>query len=217
MKTNGSLKCLFAIMLLVTAFGAFAAAMSQNGVFVFTAPDKTSFWRTATNNVISLPVYYPKGAGSATLEVRGTGYFRTYSGLPEGIFDLVLPAPEKAQNENVYELKLVFDDGPVRMARLGVLAGAYGRCEGVTRCVFNRESSDWTSFFRRAVIPVAQETISLAVNGKDVPLLLDGARGWHVLCADRASARLELVLSDSGGNYSAVLFGYPPGFLLFFR
>ena len=57
---------------------AFAASeMMSDRMFVHVRPELSSFWRTATNNVVELPVDMPKTATTATLHVEGSGYERT--------------------------------------------------------------------------------------------------------------------------------------------
>lgn len=212
---NGLLKT--AALFLAAALSSAAAGATGGGGIVYTAPDETSFWRTATNNVITLPVHFPRGASSAELEVRAWRYRRVYGGLQEGDFNLELPAPTDPSREDVYELKLVFDDGTVRRARLGVIFGTGAKSSGSTRCVFDGESADWTAFTRRAVLPVFHGAASLSVNGEDIDLGFDGGRGWFSLVAERSSSELELGMSVPDGDFSALLRGYVPGMLLLFR
>lgn len=211
------MKHVLAMALLSAAFGLNASCMSENGIFVISAPDRTSFWRTATNNVVLLPVYFPKGAASAALEVRGDRYLRRYGNLQPGHFELTLPKPERPEDENVYELTLAFDDGTVRNARFAVIAGVGDKSFGSTRCVFDTGSASWTSFNRRAVLPIPEGVDAFSVNGKNVELGACGGRDWHVLAASRQEGELELALTAADGVHGASLLGYAPGFMLFLR
>ena len=116
------------ILLLAAAMSSFTAVfaaseMTRARMFVHVRPELSSFWRTATNNVVELPVDMPRTAKSATLHVQGVGYERTYSGLSGGFFRLELPEASVADCENVYRLTLSFDDNTVRTALLGVVEG----------------------------------------------------------------------------------------------
>lgn len=104
------------------SFGAAVAAseMTSGRTFVHVRPEMNSFWRTATNNVVELPVDMPYSAKTATLHVEGTGYERTYLDLPEGFFRLELPEAASPDKEDVYTLTLTFDNGTERTARLAV-------------------------------------------------------------------------------------------------
>ena len=83
-------------MLVVVAAMFAQPVLAEDGAwsdpaFVFLKPETSSFWRTATNSVVTLPVKYPEGATSADLTVNGVGYSRMYADIPEGDFDLELP------------------------------------------------------------------------------------------------------------------------------
>lgn len=203
--------------ILAAAFGLHASCMSENGLLVISDPGRTSFWRTATNNVVSLPVYFPKGASSATLEVRGDRYLRRYGNLQHGHFELTLPKTERPEDENVYGLTLAFDDGTIRNARVAVIAGVGEKRSGSTRCVFDADSVSWTSFNRRAVLPIPEGTDAFFVNGRNVELGVAGGRDWHVLTASRSENELELGLTAADGEHGASLMGYVPGMMLLFR
>ena len=203
--------------LLIAAFSLKASSISENSLLVISDPDKTSFWRTATNNVISLPVYFPKGATSATLEVRGDRFWRHYDNLQHGNFELTLPKPARPEDENVYELTLSFDEGTIRNAKLAVITGVGEKSIGSTRCVFDTDCAHWNTFNRRAVLPIPEGMSSFSVNGKSVDLGVGGARSWHMLTANRKESALELSLMTADSEYVASLLGYVPGLMLFFR
>ena len=172
----------FAVMALVVT--AKADGESANGTFVLTDPDRTSFWHTATNNVIELPIWYPAGATSASLDVRGIRFGKACEGITAQTFTLTLPKHVDPSAENVYDLTLTFDDGTVRTAKLGLVM-AYGVCgEGRTRCVFDTAGAEWSQFAGKAVFPVPHGTRSLSVNGETVDAGLDGAQGWYAVRAN---------------------------------
>lgn len=210
--------------LICMAFAALSAVLavaaggeSEDGVFVFTQPDESSFWHTATNNVIELPIWCPDGATSAALSVRGVKYARTYENLAAGTFVLTLPPPDSPEKENVYDLTLTFDDGTVRTARLGLVSSYGAEAEGTTRCVFDESGDEWKGFTGKAVLPVPAGTTALSVNGETVETGLDGAAGWFALKANRDGSEIPLVLATDGSEWSASVLGVPYGFLLLLR
>lgn len=158
-----------------------ASEMTSGRTFVHLRPEMNSFWRTATNNVVELPIDMPHSAKTATLRVEGTGYERTYPDLPEGSYRLELPEAAAPDKEDVYTLTLTFDNGTERTARVAVIQG---RDNCVARCLVDPSSLDWRRASRRAVIPVAYDpsgTSEISVNGTRIDTGLDGAQGWCVL------------------------------------
>ena len=65
------------VMILPTLVVFSASEMTSERMFVHVRPELSSFWRTATNNVVELPIDMPATARSATLRVEGVGYERT--------------------------------------------------------------------------------------------------------------------------------------------
>ena len=158
-----------------------ASEMTSGRTFVHLRPEMNSFWRTATNNVVELPIDMPHSAKTATLRVEGTGYERTYPDLPEGSYRLELPEASSPDKEDVYTLTLTFDNGTERTARVAVIQG---RANCAARCLVDPSSLDWRRASRRAVIPVAYDpsgTSEISVNGTRIDTGLDGAQGWCVL------------------------------------
>ena len=167
------------------AFAAFGAATMTSGPkFVFLDTKTSSFWRTATNRVVTLPIKYPAGATAATLTVTGASWSMT-TNLPAGYFDLVLPEPASPETEDVYALTLAFDDGTVRDAKFGLIQGLMPDAEGATRCVIPQGGWRWNRFQRHAVLPMpyGAESFAVYVNGQEVASDsgLDGAKGWYAL------------------------------------
>lgn len=190
------------VLFALSAFDAFAAAESSSGrLFVHIKPEMDSFWRTATNSTVSLPVDYPEGAKSATLKVTGDAYRKFYADVPPGMFDVEFPSAESPDTENVYELELVFDNGIVRTASLTVVEGVLAGAEGASRCLLSGSGYKWSRVMRRAVLPVAYNAAGsslLTVNGQTEDTGLDGAAGWYLFgnVEPGRSYSLELV-SDS--------------------
>ena len=119
-----------AVMILPTLAVFAASEMTSERMFVYVRPELSSFWRTATNNVVELPVDMPNTAKSATLRVEGVGYERTYSDLTGGVCRLELPEATSFDKKNVYKLTLKFDDGTECTAVVGVIEGMRTAAEG---------------------------------------------------------------------------------------
>lgn len=205
-----------AAVVLLSAISS-ASGVSSKPAFVFLTPKTSSFWHTATNSTFAVPVDPPEGASSATLTVTASGYSKTYPDLPAGPFELTLPEPVSPQAENVYALTLAFDDGTVRTARLGVVAGV-GRTGASTRCLFDATSRKWRKTIDRAVLPIPYDTVSLTVDGDEITDFgLDGAQGWYALDGFEIGVTKDLALVGNDFAYTAELLGASPGFLLLFR
>ena len=195
------------ILLLAAAMSSFTAVfaaseMTSARMFVHVRPELSSFWRTATNNVVELPVDMPRTATTATLHVEGSGYERTYCDLSGGIFRLELPEASSPDRENVYRLTLSFDDGTERTAMLAVIEGKRPTDEGCsTRCRLSGEGLTWKRAASRYVIPVPYGTTSISVQGASTAAVLgelDGAQGWCALAADGyGNFSIEAALPDS--------------------
>ena len=160
-----------------------ADGLTSDPAFVFLAPETSYFWRTATNNVMTLPVVFPDGADSATLAVTGLSYTASYPGITTNEFTLTLPPAAKSSEENVYDLTLTFNDGTVRSARLGLIQGLAPGGEGSTRCLAPFGGRKWRKVDKRAVLPVPYgvKAFSFQVDGQG-PIAetgLDGAAGWY--------------------------------------
>ena len=209
--------------------GASMLAMASPGnelttepTFVFLRPETSSFWNTATNNTMTLPIDFPKGATKATLTVSGVGYeTRTYPDLTDTSFDLELPEPDSPQSENVYDLVLTFDDGTVRTAKLGLVQGLSPDAEGTTRCLAPANGRIWEGVKSpRAVLPIPYDTTSftVTVNGEtqSADTGLNGAQGWYALGVKPGDS-VSLSMIASGLPYSASLIGTGGGLLLIYK
>lgn len=201
---------------LVTILSAslFADAGDSNRAVVLLRSDETSFWRTATNSVIAVPVDMPPMATSAILTVRGVKYGKEYEISSSGDFIVSLPPAVSAKAENVYDMTLAFNDGTVRTAKLGLVQGyAAGSGEGAsTRVLAPKGDAKWKGVHRRAVLPIPYGMTSLTVNGVATDTGLGGAQGWYALAIapDETS-----VLSSEAGD--AELFGLYDGFIMSFK
>ena len=196
--------------------------MESEPTFVFLRPETSSFWNTATNSTMTLPIDYPNGATKATLVVSGVGYAtRTYPNLTGSSFELALPVPDSPQAENVYDLTLSFDDGTVRTAKLGLIQGLSPDPEGSTRCLAPAEGAVWNTIRKRAVMPIpyGTELFSVSVNGgtwTEVESGLGGAQGWYAL-KPASGDTVSLSLVAGGINYAATLLGQGDGFFVILK
>ena len=196
--------------------------ITSEPTFVFLRPETSSFWNTATNSTMTLPIDYPRGATKAMLTVSGAGYAaKTYPNITEPSFELELPVPDSPQNENVYDLTLTFDDGTVRTAKLGLIQGLSPDSEGSTRCLAPAEGDVWNTIKKRAVLPIpyGTESFTISVNGgavTEVDTGLNGAQGWYVLKPTTGDS-VSLALMVGGVNYVATLLGKGDGFFVIMR
>ena len=192
------------------------AEISSEGTFVFLAPETSSFWTTATNSTMSLPVYYPDGAAKATLTVKGLGYYREYSGIASDTIEISLPEPDSPKTENVYDLTLVFDDGTVRVAKLGLIQGCTPDAEGMTRCIAPSSGASWEKVKYRAVLPIPHGTTSLSLKTdggewREIDTGLNGAQGWHALGPVARGDRFALSCVVDGVTHVSPLRGAGDG------
>ena len=188
--------------------------------FVFLRPETSSFWNTATNSTMSLPIDYPNGATKAKLEVTGVGYSKVYENITSDSFDIELPVPDSPQTENVYDLKLTFDnEAIVRTAKLGLIQGLSPDSEGATRCLAPAEGSVWNKVKYRAVLPIPYGTTSLSMQTnsgewKELDTGLNGAQGWYALSPIGRGDNLSLSCIVDGVSYVASLIGGGDGFFV---
>lgn len=215
------------VLALGLATATFAEGVwTQEGTFVFTSPDETFLWRTATNASMRLCVPYPKGATTADLTVRrGDKVIATAEGLAvaEGQttawVDLALPVPARPAEEGVYDLTVTFDAGDPLAASLAVVSGTGAGGEWLkTRCL-GTGGNKWRKIGDSAVLPVPYGTTSLVLNGEPVDAGLDGAAGWYAwgpLSAEAVANGASLTVD--GETYGVDAFTYfPGGLLLLFR
>ena len=217
-----SRKILLSAVLLSPFLVAFAASeMMSERTFVYVQPELSSFWRTAADNVVELPVDMPLNAKSATLRVSGVRYERTYQNLTEGVYRLVLPEATSPDKENLYSLVLSFDDGTVRTAEFGVIEGIRTAVEGCsTRCRLSSNGLSWRKTSSCAVIPVPYGMTSFAVtkSGEEIQkTVLDGAQGWSVLGPVNAGCSYDLELACANARVSANVLACNPGVVMVLR
>ena len=214
------MKAMFSMIALLVAGTACAESPVSDSAFVFLQPKASFFWHTATNNTISLPVVFPPGADSATLTVTGLYYTASYPGITTNEFLLELPPATSPNTENVYELTLTFNDGTVRMARLGLIQGLVAGSEGSTRCIAPFGSARWRKVDRLAVMPIPFGITSFLLrfdDGSEVSDTgLDGAAGWYAIALS-GHGEASLAMTDSYGDDWTAAFNGVSGTLIQFR
>lgn len=195
-----------------------ASSDRSNQEVVFLNADATSFWRTATNRVIKVPVDMPVLATSAKLTVCGVKYVREYSIASSGDFEIDLPAADSIYSENVYELTLAFNDGTVQRAKLGLVQGYSDSAgEGAsTRVLAPKGDAKWNIVKKRAVMPVPYGTTSLCVNGVEIEDAAANAQGWYALSGSSGDS-VTVSLQENGALHEASLAIYGLGHFVIIR
>lgn len=194
-----------------------AETIESEPTFVFLRPETSSFWNTATNNTMTVPIDYPAGATSAELTVRGVDYQWIYKDITTSEYTFDLPAATSPETENVYDLTLRFDNGTIRTAKLGLVQGLSPDAEGTTRCLAPTGSKVWNKVKGRAVLPIPYGMTSFKVNGEDVDPELKGAQGWYALGKIEPNEAVSLEMEADGAKYVANLLGSGAGLMLIFR
>ena len=197
----------FCIALAAAASASADSAATSAGAFVFLDKGTSSYWHTATNCVLALPIEKPEGATSATLSVTGLRYSATYANITASPFLLTLPAATSTATENVYDLTLTFNDAgaTVRTARLGLIRGYDATTVALTRCLTPKEWRKWGWVKgRRAVFPIPYGMTSFTIGGVVTDTGLGGDQGWYALDVPGGQT-IPLTLDE----LSATLFGVP--------
>ena len=200
-----------------------AETIESEPTFVFLRPETSSFWNTATNNMMTVPIDYPAGAKKATLQVSGLGYSCSYANITGAEYTFDLPAATSPETENVYDLTLSFyneSGDPVaepRTAKLGLVQGLSPDAEGTTRCLAPAGSKVWNKVKGQAVLPIPYGMTSFKVNGIDTDTGLDGAQGWYALGKIDPNEPVSLSMTADGKEYIASLLGGGAGLMLIFK
>ena len=197
------------------------ASGTSNGTLVYLRPEMSSFWHTATNRTIDLPVDFPSSAAKATLTVTGAfGYTQEISDITTPSVTVTLPAADhsidKPATEDVFDLSLSFDDGTVRTARLGLISGLGADGEGATRCLAPATDRGWAKVNGSVAIPIPYGMKTFEIGGVSTNTGLNGAQGWFPL---KLRGRTEATLTGIVGEdlYSATLSGVAVGFSVIIR
>ena len=207
----------------VVSLAVSATELTSEPTLVFMRPETSSFWNTATNNTMTVPVDFPSGATEAALTVSGLGYKATYANITKGTdsFTFALPKADSPQTENVYDLALTFNDGTVRKAKLGLIEGLSPNAEGTTRCLAPANGRVWNRVKGgKAVLPIPYGTtsFSVTVNGEThtESTGLNGAQGWYAIGLSGGKAASLSMIAD-GLSYHASLLGSSDGFVVVFQ
>ena len=184
----------------ILSVAAQASRERSNSTFVFLRPETSSFWHTATNSTMSVPVDFPKGASAAMLRISALGYAKEYEIAEACDFRFELPKPDAPGEENVYELELSFNDGTVRTAKLGLIQGLDAGAKGAARCLLSDGNRAWKKVRNRAVLPIPCGVDPILINGKETETGLGGAQGWYALrLLGGENAELALEENDPEG------------------
>lgn len=215
-------KTVFACAVILAVPTLFAAATSSAPTPVFLRPEASSFWTTATNSTMTLPVCHPRGSTTATLTVSGVDYSRVYPNLTGDSVEISLPAPYSPKTENVFTLTLEFDNGTVQTAKLGLIQGKEAGASGFTRCLSPAEGRSWATAKYRAVLPIpyGMESFSVKLNDgewRDVDTGLNGAQGWYALAPIVKGDSLSLSNVVSGVSCFVSLMGGGDGFTVILK
>lgn len=193
-----------------------AGEWTSEPMFVYVKPETSSFWNTASGGTITVQLDYPAGATTASLQVRGFGYSKDYADITRTTEDgerteysFTVPEPDSRETENVYNLKLVFNDtaGTVRTARIGVVESYALGNEAGTRCLGSENSYAWRRLKGHAVLPIPFGTTSFTLDGEESDAGLNGAQGWYAVGGLASGESLELVITAQGTADEATLKG----------
>ena len=209
------------------SFAAGNVAAEDNGevvpvksgeIFVLLEPERSSFWHTATNSTMTIPVSFPEGASSAELSVKGIGFSRTYRDITSDSVEVALPEAVSPSSENVYEFTLAFDNGITNSVRLGLIQGLDEDGRGSTRCLIPEGSRKWTSVDRTAVMPIPYGMQSFRLDGVETDAGLGGAQGWYAIGPLAANVPLEAELvAKDGEAWTSLMLGKFSGFFMHVR
>jgi hypothetical protein len=213
---------LFATLVFQTAVLFGGERQKSSDIVVYLRPEMSQFWSTATNSTIALPIDFPEGVESATLEVSGLGYFKTYQITESSDYLLQLSEPASPQTENVYDLKLTYDNVIVRTARLGCVMSYSSTARARTRCILSSEASEWSKIKYRSVIqiPYGMTEFGYQVNGGET-ITVDTGSGniasWYAFGPVKRGDQVALSVVIEDAVYDAFLFGWGEGFFLHIR
>ena len=194
-----------------------AETIESEPTFVFLRPETSSFWNTATNNTMTVPIDYPAGATSAELTVRGVDYQWVYKDITTSEYTFDLPSATSPETENVYDLTLTFNDGTERTAKLGLVQGFSPDSEGTTRCLAPSGSRVWNKVKGQAVLPIPYGMKTITINGVDTDTGLDGAQGWYALGRIDPNETVTLSGVAGGVEYAASLLGGGAGLMMILK
>lgn len=207
-KGRAMLFCFAAFM-----FAAPVMAATSDPTTILLQPERSSFWRTATNSTVELRIDYPDGATKAELAVQGGTFAVRVPDITLGAYSVRFPEPTSPGAEDVYSLTLAFDNGVTNTATLAVVSGS-GVAEPVATSVLP-PGRKWRKVGRSAVLPIPFGTTELAIDGEPVVTGLDGAQGWYGWRRIDSGSH-TLLLSDEAGSVEVEV-DTKAGLILIFR
>lgn len=213
---------LFATLVFQTAVLFGGERQKSSDIVVYLRPEMSQFWSTATNSTIALPIDFPEGVESATLEVSGLGYFKTYQITESSDYLLQLPEPASPQTENVYDLKLTYSDNTVCSARLGCVMSYSNADRAKMKCILSKEAFEWNKVKYRSVIqiPYGMTAFEYQVNGGDsIPVDTGSGKvaGWYAFGPVKRGDEIAFSSAIDDVVYDAFVFGWGDGFFFHVR
>ena len=196
----------------------YSAPVSSDSQLVYLRKDTSSFWHTATNRTMTLPVEFPAGASSASLTIAGAfGYSQTIGNITGSSVTVTLPEATMprhgAATEDVYDFTLTFNNDVVRTAKLGLIAGLG---EGATRCLAPVSEPEWEKVRGQMLVPIPYGMTSFEIDGVATDTGLNGDQGWYTLkLKSNVAATLTALVDDK--QWAASLLGAASGFFLIVR
>ena len=197
---------------------AYSTPVSSDSQLVYLRKDTSSFWHTATNRTMTLPVDFPAGASSASLTIAGAfGYSQTIENITGSSVAVTLPEATMprhgAATEDVYDFTLTFNNDVVRTAKLGLIAGLG---EGATRCLAPVSEPEWEKVRGQMLVPIPYGLTSFEIGGVATDTGLGGDQGWYALkLRSDVAASLSALVDDK--PWTASLLGAASGFFLIVR
>ena len=207
-KGRAMLFCFAAFMSAVPVLAA-----TSDPTIVFLQPERSSFWRTATNSTVELRIDNPDGATKAELIVQGGTFAVRVPDITLGAYLVQFPEPASPEAEDVYSLALAFDNGVTNTATLAVVSGS-GVAEPVATPILP-PGRKWRKVGRNAVLPIPFGATELAIDGESVATGLDGAQGWYGWRRIDAGSHTLYLATESGSVEVEV--DTKTGFILIYR
>lgn len=191
------------------------AAAISDPVPVIVDTDSIYLWRTATGGTMRVQWTFPLNATVAHLAVTGRTFKVSVPGIQDEFYDVELPVPGAAKDEDVLDFTLSFNDGTVKTASLGLVRG---RSDGdgattSTRCMMSASDHGWSYATKSFVIPVPEGSEAVTVSGETVETGLDGAAGWLALGPYPHATAVTLAIDGVSKN----LVAYGTGMSLILR
>ena len=212
---NNTIKRFLAIIGISLVPAAEAAAEAS----VFMMPESNILWRTALDGDLEIPIFMPAGATSASLAVKSGNCKRIYTVDADGMFALSLPSADSADDENVYELELTFNDeaSTTYRARIAVLASVGQDCSAVAE-IRRAGSRKWPHVVSKAVLPVPDGVDEVSVDDVKTVFAPADTPGWFLLRGVKSGFPYNVsLLNGESVLAEAELCGVSPGLKLILK